>query len=97
MIIIDNTSCEVFESMEIMALRAQADVVLVYLVYAGWSRGATLEHLAKIWRIPLDDDPRLLAYTSLLDYKQGRNIIILSSMLECFSGFTPGRQPFGRR
>ena len=56
MIIIDNTSCEVFESMEIMALRAQADVVLVYLVYAGWSRGATLEHLAKIWRIPLDDD-----------------------------------------
>ena len=35
MIIIDNTSCEVFKSMEIMALRAQADVVLVYLVYAG--------------------------------------------------------------
>ena len=56
MIIIDNTLCEVFESMEIMALRAQADVVLVYLVYAGGSRGATLEHLAKIWRIPLDDD-----------------------------------------
>jgi hypothetical protein len=25
----------VFESMEIIALRAQADVVLVYLVYAG--------------------------------------------------------------
>ena len=41
MIIIDNTSCEVFESMEIMALRAQADAVLVYLVYAGWPRGAT--------------------------------------------------------
>ena len=31
----DYTLCEVFESMEIMALRAQADVVLVYLVYAG--------------------------------------------------------------
>jgi len=58
MIIIDNTLCEVFESMEIMALRAQADVVLVYLVYAGWSREDTLEHLATIWRIPLDDDAK---------------------------------------
>jgi len=59
MIIIDNTLCEVFESMEIMALRAQADVVLVYLVYAGWSREAsTLEHMATIWRIPLDDDAK---------------------------------------
>ena len=59
MIIIDNTLCEVFESMEIMALRAPADVVLVYLVYAGWSRKAsTLEHMATIWRIPLDDDAK---------------------------------------
>ena len=40
-----------------------------------------MEHRATIWRIPLDDDAkRLLAYTSLLDHKQGKNIIMFSSM-----------------
>jgi hypothetical protein len=77
MIIIDNTLCEVFESMEIMALRAQADVVLVYLVYAGWSRGATLEHLAKIWRIPLDGTWMVLGRV----FKSPANLVFKSPAL----------------
>ena len=45
-IITDSTSCEVFESMQSIALRAQADVESET---AGRSMGATLEHFAKIW------------------------------------------------
>ena len=45
-IINDSTSCEVFESMQSIALRAQADVESET---AGQSMGATLEHFAKIW------------------------------------------------
>ena len=45
-IISDSTSCEVFESMQSIALRAQADVESET---AGRSMGATLEHFAKIW------------------------------------------------
>ena len=45
-IISDSTSCEVFESMQSIALRAQADVESET---ACRSMGAKSEHLAKIW------------------------------------------------
>ncbi len=51
-ITIDNTLCEVFESMDTMTLRAQADVESVA---AGRAQGVTPEHLSKIWRIAFDN------------------------------------------
>ena len=68
----NDESCEVFESMESMTLRAQADATVpiwdinASSISAGRSTGVTPEHLSKIWRIPFDDAVRTLETTTQL-------------------------------
>ena len=68
----DDKSCEVFESMENMTLRAQADATVpvwdinASAISAGGSTGVTPEHLSKIWQIPFDDAARTLETTTQL-------------------------------
>jgi hypothetical protein len=68
----NDESCEVFESMETMTLRAQAHATVpiwdinASVISAGRSTGVTPEHMSKIWRIPFDDAARTLETTTQL-------------------------------
>jgi hypothetical protein len=52
-----------------------------------------LEHLAKIWRIPLDDDAETSSLHLTAGLNRGGISLYLALCWSVFSGFTPGRQP----